>query len=92
MLPVHIFGCPAAMEEIERPRERRGIGLLEDAAQALGTVCADGRRAGARGNPAAFAFYANKQMTTGEGGHARRRRRRRRPRPPAASATRVAPR
>ncbi|MFN8113750.1 MAG: DegT/DnrJ/EryC1/StrS family aminotransferase [Solirubrobacterales bacterium] len=68
LLPVHIFGWPAAMEAIERLAADRGLGLLEDAAQALGTVCADGREAGARGNPAAFAFYANKQMTTGEGG------------------------
>jgi perosamine synthetase len=56
------------MERIETIAADRGIGVLEDAAQALGTVCADGRQAGARGNPAAFAFYANKQMTTGEGG------------------------
>ena len=68
LLPVHIFGWPAAMEPIERIAADRGIGVLEDAAQALGSVCADGRPAGARGNPAAFAFYANKQMTTGEGG------------------------
>ena len=68
LLPVHIFGWPAAMEQIERLARARGFGLLEDAAQALGTVCSDGRQAGARGNPAAFAFYANKQMTTGEGG------------------------
>jgi perosamine synthetase len=68
LLPVHIFGWPAAMEELEPLAAGRGLGVLEDAAQALGTVCADGRMAGARGNPAAFAFYANKQMTTGEGG------------------------
>ncbi|MCB0876576.1 MAG: DegT/DnrJ/EryC1/StrS family aminotransferase [Solirubrobacterales bacterium] len=68
LLPVHIFGWPAAMGRIEEIAEARGIGVLEDAAQALGTVCDDGRQAGARGNPAAFAFYANKQMTTGEGG------------------------
>ena len=68
VLPVHIFGFPAAMEEIEGTARDAGIGIVEDAAQALGTICADGRGAGARGNPAAFAFYANKQMTTGEGG------------------------
>ena len=68
ILPIHIFGYPAAMERLEPLAARRGLGLLEDAAQALGAVCADGARAGARGNPAAFAFYANKQMTTGEGG------------------------
>ncbi len=68
LLPVHIFGWPAAMAELDEIAAGHGIGVLEDAAQALGTVCADGRAAGARGNPAAFAFYANKQMTTGEGG------------------------
>jgi perosamine synthetase len=68
ILPIHIFGHTAPMDELEALARSRGIGLLEDAAQALGTVTADGRQAGARGNPAAFAFYANKQMTTGEGG------------------------
>lgn len=68
LLPVHIFGWPAAMGELEPIAARHGLGIVEDAAQALGTVCDDGVRAGARGNPAAFAFYANKQMTTGEGG------------------------
>jgi perosamine synthetase len=68
LLPVHIFGFPAAMAELEGLADRRGLRVLEDAAQALGTVDAEGREAGSRGNPAAFAFYANKQMTTGEGG------------------------
>jgi len=68
LLPVHIFGFPADMPRIEAIAAEHGLGVVEDAAQALGTVCADGTRAGARGNPAAFAFYANKQMTTGEGG------------------------
>jgi perosamine synthetase len=68
ILPVHIFGWPAAMEELEALAARHGLGILEDAAQALGTRYADGREAGSRGHPSAFAFYANKQMTTGEGG------------------------
>jgi perosamine synthetase len=68
LLPVHIFGWPAAMDSLEAIAAGAGIGIVEDAAQALGTVCDDGREAGARGNPTAFAFYANKQMTTGEGG------------------------
>ena len=41
---------------------------MEDACEALGAVDSAGVRVGTRGNPAAFAFYANKQMTTGEGG------------------------
>jgi dTDP-4-amino-4,6-dideoxygalactose transaminase len=68
ILPVHIFGYPAAMEELEAIAGRHGLGVLEDACEALGAVDAEGRRVGSRGNLATFAFYANKQMTTGEGG------------------------
>jgi dTDP-4-amino-4,6-dideoxygalactose transaminase len=68
ILPVHIFGYPAAMPELEAIAARRGLGLLEDACEALGAVDSEGRRVGSRGNLASFAFYANKQMTTGEGG------------------------
>jgi dTDP-4-amino-4,6-dideoxygalactose transaminase len=68
ILPVHIFGYPAAMGELERLASRHGLGLLEDACEALGAVDGEGRRVGARGNVATFAFYANKQLTTGEGG------------------------
>ena len=68
ILPVHIFGYPAAMPELETLAARQGLGLLEDACEALGAVDSEGRAVGARGNLATFAFYANKQMTTGEGG------------------------
>jgi perosamine synthetase len=68
VLPVDIFGYPAAMPALESLAEERGLGLLEDACQALGAVDSEGVRTGARGNAAAFAFYANKQLTTGEGG------------------------
>jgi perosamine synthetase len=68
VLPVHIFGWPAAMAELEALAAGRGLGLLEDACEALGAVDAEGRRVGTRGHASAFAFYANKQMTTGEGG------------------------
>jgi perosamine synthetase len=68
ILPVHIFGYPAAMGELEALAGARGLGVLEDACEALGAVDSEGRRVGARGNLATFAFYANKQMTTGEGG------------------------
>jgi perosamine synthetase len=64
LLPVHIFGYPADVPALER----LGLPLVEDACEALGAVHADGVAVGARGNPAVFAFYANKQMTTGEGG------------------------
>jgi perosamine synthetase len=68
ILPVHIFGYPAAMAALEELAAAHGLGVLEDACEALGAVDGDGRRVGARGNLATFAFYANKQMTTGEGG------------------------
>ncbi|MBF6619080.1 MAG: DegT/DnrJ/EryC1/StrS family aminotransferase [Patulibacter sp.] len=64
LLPVHIFGYPADIA----PIERLGLPIVEDAAQALGAVHADGTPVGGRGNPTIFAFYANKQLTTGEGG------------------------
>jgi perosamine synthetase len=68
ILPVHIFGYPAAMPELEAIASRRGLDILEDACEALGAVDSEGRAVGARGNLATFAFYANKQLTTGEGG------------------------
>jgi perosamine synthetase len=68
ILPVHIFGYPAAMPELEALAARHDLGILEDACEALGAVDSEGRAVGARGNLATFAFYANKQMTTGEGG------------------------
>jgi perosamine synthetase len=68
LLPVHIFGYPADLPALAAIAEARGLGTLEDAAQALGAVDRMGRRLGTAGNIAIFAFYANKQMTTGEGG------------------------
>jgi perosamine synthetase len=68
ILPVHIFGYPANMPAFERLAEKRGLGIVEDACEALGAVHRDGISVGARGHPAAFGFYANKQLTTGEGG------------------------
>jgi perosamine synthetase len=68
LLPVHIFGYPADMPAFEELAQRHGLGIVEDACEALGAVHADGVAVGARGHPAVFAFYANKQLTTGEGG------------------------
>ena len=68
ILPVHIFGYPAAMAELESLAAERGLAILEDACEALGAVDGEGGKVGGRGNLATFAFYANKQMTTGEGG------------------------
>ena len=64
LLPVHIFGYPADLPAFER----MGLPIVEDACEALGAVHGDGVRVGARGHPAVFGFYANKQLTTGEGG------------------------
>lgn len=68
LLPVHIFGYPAAMPAFEQLARRHDLAIVEDACEALGAVHADGPAVGARGHPAAFGFYANKQLTTGEGG------------------------
>ena len=64
LLPVHVFGYPADMAAFER----LGLPIVEDACEALGAEYADGGAVGGRGHPAVFAFYANKQLTTGEGG------------------------
>jgi perosamine synthetase len=56
------------MPEIEGIAAERGLGILEDACEAAGAVDSEGVAVGARGNLATFAFYANKQLTTGEGG------------------------
>ena len=64
VLPVHVFGYPADMAALEALR----LPIVEDACEALGGVYADGGTIGGRGHQAVFAFYANKQITTGEGG------------------------
>jgi perosamine synthetase len=68
ILPVHIFGYPAEMDALEVIARRHGLAIVEDACEALGARHPDGRPVGGRGNPAVFGFYANKQITTGEGG------------------------
>jgi perosamine synthetase len=64
ILPVHIFGYPADLPAFEA----LGLPIVEDACEALGAIHGDGVAVGARGHPAVFGFYANKQLTTGEGG------------------------
>ena len=64
LLPVHIFGTPADTPAFES----FGLPIVEDACEALGATHDDGTLVGSRGHAAVFAFYANKQMTTGEGG------------------------
>jgi perosamine synthetase len=65
LLPVHVFGYPADMLAFER----LDLPIVEDACEALGATYGDtGLPIGGRGHPAVFAFYANKQIATGEGG------------------------
>jgi perosamine synthetase len=64
ILPVHVFGYPADMVALEG----LNLPIVEDACEALGGVYSDGGPIGGRGHASVFAFYANKQITTGEGG------------------------
>jgi perosamine synthetase len=68
LLPIDIFGWPAAWPALEALAAKHGLGVLEDSCEALGAIDSEGRMVGTRGNFSTFAFYANKQMTTGEGG------------------------
>lgn len=67
ILPVHVFGLPAEMDVITELAEEYDLWVLEDACEAIGAEY-KGRRVGTFGDAAVFAFYPNKQMTTGEGG------------------------
>ena len=67
ILPVHVFGRPCAMDELDDICRDRGLTMIEDACEALGATHR-GRKVGSFGKAAVFGFYPNKQMTTGEGG------------------------
>ncbi len=67
ILAVDVFGQPAEMDELRRIADQYGLKLIEDACEALGAEY-KGRKAGTLGDYAVFAFYPNKQITTGEGG------------------------
>jgi perosamine synthetase len=67
LLPVDVFGQPAATEALAAVAGRHGLAVVRDACEAIGAA-RNGCRAGADGTPTVFAFYPNKQMTTGEGG------------------------
>ena len=67
IMPVHIFGHPVDMRRLGAIAERHGLAIIEDAAEAHGAE-AHGRRVGGIGTMGCFSFYANKIITTGEGG------------------------
>ncbi len=67
ILPVDVFGQPAEMDPIREVARRRGLRVIEDSCEALGSRYR-GRPAGSLGDAGAFGFYPNKQITTGEGG------------------------
>ena len=67
IVPVHIFGLPCDIEAISAIAIKHGLAIVEDGAEALGAV-RQGKKIGTHGSPTIFAFYPNKQMTTGEGG------------------------
>jgi perosamine synthetase len=67
ILPVHIYGHPCDMDPILEIAEDHDIRVVEDAAEAHGALYR-GRKAGGLGDCACFSFYANKIITTGEGG------------------------
>ena len=67
IVAVDIFGYPCELDPLLELCERHGLALVEDACEALGARY-KGAPLGSHGHPATFAFYPNKQMTTGEGG------------------------
>lgn len=67
IIPVDVFGRVAEMQAIVTAARAAGIAVIEDSCEAVGASL-DGVPAGRWGDAGAFAFYPNKQMTTGEGG------------------------
>ncbi len=67
IIPVHLYGHPADMTAILKVARVHNLALIEDAAEAHGSAIG-GTRVGSFGNCGTFSFYANKNMTTGEGG------------------------
>ena len=71
IMPVHIYGHPVNMEKILFFARKYGLKVIEDTAETHGAECqVDGgwRRCGSFGDVSAFSFYANKNITCGEGG------------------------
>lgn len=76
IMPVHIYGHPVDMDPLLELADKHGIAIIEDAAEAHGAEYLSGhksseknwRRCGSFGTLSCFSFYANKLITTGEGG------------------------
>jgi hypothetical protein len=71
IMAVDVFGHPAEWDAIEELADQYQLKVIDDSCEALGAEY-KGRKVGQFGNASAFAFYPNKQMTTGEGGSLRR--------------------
>ncbi len=67
IMPVHLYGHPVDMDPVLEIAQRHGLYVVEDAAEAHGALY-QGRVAGGMGTIGCFSFYANKLVTTGEGG------------------------
>jgi perosamine synthetase len=76
IMPVHIYGHPVDMDPVCRLAKKYGLAIIEDAAEVHGAEYLSGReahgsawrRCGSFGTLSCFSFYANKLITTGEGG------------------------
>lgn len=67
LLPVHVFGRPCRIEAFVALGRKRGLAVLEDPCESLGSTV-NGKMTGTFGDAGVYAFYPNKQITTGEGG------------------------
>jgi perosamine synthetase len=67
IVAVDIYGYPCELDELRAIAARHGLALIQDSCEALGAMYR-GARVGSHGPSAVFAFYPNKQLTTGEGG------------------------
>lgn len=67
IMAVHIYGLPVDIQSVQSIAQRRGLAVIEDAAEALGAKCRN-QSCGSFGDISTFSFYSNKLVTTGEGG------------------------
>jgi perosamine synthetase len=67
ILPVHLYGAACDMPALRRLADAHGLAIVEDCAEALGTIIG-GRHVGTFGDVGTFSFFGNKTVTTGEGG------------------------